>query len=421
MDSDKADAGKTDKKDEPVQWDPAKITVTDSEGTKLFSGSDLLLLCTTPEVIEWEQPKKEKEQNGKEDSKGDSNEPTETSGSTKKEDDRAKSYPRPKELDIKHGEVGAVYRGVMKNWFKEKGFGFVKSPCFQEDVFCLSRSLKGLGAGRIQRELFAGDHVIFTTGVNVKRGNIMVQECWRVSSIHLAYCRPFLDGFLSAGKFPLNEELEVIDHPVKDKRVFAPLKLKTKAGCEVGSFRRISGNRLMLLLNRNKIRFQGAPKPEYEKWEDFRKEVPIMEGTGTMLGETFRYWHKKGKDTEFHKAKREARSAPKPCPPSRMPKLMEFKKKIVEYIQKCKTFSRSYRISRLRELMPKSEFNVGHYGYQKFKDFIKDIPEIEFINENKIKLKGDNRKRTLIPDSNTPTQGSAPKKTKEEAPEQKAE
>mmetsp|Transcript_35753 Transcript_35753/g.66150 ORF Transcript_35753/g.66150 Transcript_35753/m.66150 type:complete len:99 (-) Transcript_35753:247-543(-) len=55
------------------------------------------------------------------------------------------------------------------------------------------------------------------------------------------------------------------------------------------------------------------------------------------------------------------------------------------------------------------------FRYKKFKDFMADIPEIEFINENKVKLKGQSRKRTLAPDSTTETQGSAGKKPKEEA------
>jgi len=394
--------GKAEQKEQPSQWDPEKIFLTDSKGNKLFSGSDLLMLCTTPEQIEFEQPKN-MEVEEKKGGEGDSAEKPSKAAADK-------AYPRPPELDIKPGELGGICRGVMKNWFKEKGFGFVKSDCFRNDVFLLSRNIKGQGHGRAPKELNPGDHVLFTTGKNEKRGedSIMANACWRVSSLHLAYCRPFLDGSLSPGKFPFNEDIELIVHPVVEKRTYAPLKARTKDGCEVGSLRRIDGNRLVLLFNRNKVRFKGAPKPEYDNWEELRGEVPLMQENATMLGETFRYWLKKGKD----QARRDGRRS---CRPSKLPKLMEFKKKIVEHIKSSKTHCRSHRISRLRDLLPKSEFNLNHYGYKKFKDFMADIPEIEFINENKVKLKGQSRKRTLAPDSTTETQGSAGKKPKEEA------
>lgn len=188
-------------------------------------------------------------------------------------------------------------------------------------------------------------------------------------------------------------KIEIFEHPNPKKREFAPFKARIENGDDIGSIRRVSGNQLYLLLNRNVVSFEGTPEKKYQFWENLIEAVPQIPVTEVvMLGQ------KESavigdRDRVPSRGKKDRRNVN----PKKKEKLEACKKIILDHMMSVKGQARSMRISKLRNVLSKKQFNPRHFGMEKFTDLLKLIPEIEFINQQKIRLSsesvGSKRKR----------------------------
>uniref|UniRef100_A0A7S0DG15 CSD domain-containing protein n=1 Tax=Amorphochlora amoebiformis TaxID=1561963 RepID=A0A7S0DG15_9EUKA len=364
------------KEEEDKRVSITEITLTDKEGNKIVDGSELVLLRTVPET----------------------------------------GVPQG---SLKEMEESKVLKGKVKNWIT--GYGFVNTEGLSEDVFVHWKSIRS--KKEAFRELCPGDTVLYRKETNAKGGPVG-QDVRVISSLHLAYAKPFKwdqpKGDIQG------TPLELIQHPKVEKREFAPLKARVKSsGTEIGSARKVDDNRLFLLFNRNNVSFTGIPTREMDKWETFRKEVKDFKTVeASMIGQKMSDFQLKNLPPRVsRKKKREDRFKNFVLRGDKKKELQQHKKTILTFLESGKAVSRSCRISKIRDKLPKDKFNPMHYGMNKFTDLLKQMPEIVFLNENKVALrdqyllrtKGQKRKATDTPDHKTQQNQTGGKKAKTES------
>mmetsp|Transcript_15856 Transcript_15856/g.23898 ORF Transcript_15856/g.23898 Transcript_15856/m.23898 type:complete len:381 (-) Transcript_15856:126-1268(-) len=273
-------------------------------------------------------------------------------------------------------------KGTVKFWQEDKGWGFVNSYGIEKDVFVHFKALKGSS-----KRLYRNDDVLFKWEMG-NRGGPRATAVSRVSNFHLAYAKYF-PLCTTPSDIP-GTPLEIITHPNQEKRELAPFKARVKETKEeVGSLRKMGGNKLVLLFNRFKVHFTGfkEEKKGFEQWEDWfdlvenpMSESAIMHGMEWPLGVLGNGFGSKNK-------------SPRPVTGKQLEKLKEFQERVLTFLRSRRSHARSFRISKLRELLPKSEFVPQRFGFAKFKDFLTNMKEIVLLNDNKIALAEQERKR----------------------------
>ncbi len=256
---------------------------------------------------------------------------------------------------------GGLKMGTVKMW-TDRGYGFLRREDVEDDIFVHLKEIRP----RHCKPLMEGDVVQFKQAVG-KMGKPVAKEVRRISSLHLAFADP-LPADTKPGDMPGFPTLEIIDHPKVEKRGDAPYKLRVKSSMiEVASARRDSDGAFRMLFNRTRIMFQGAPSPSYTQWEKLAVDIPGIQRATAAL--SFLDVPRMRLSVEKQKA------------------LATFRKMIVDFLVARKTHRQSTRISELRAVLPKVKFNPRPFGFTKFRDFLATIKEIEFVNQNKIRLR----------------------------------
>eukprot|EP00467_Chlorarachnion_reptans_P009020 CAMPEP_0114506450 /NCGR_PEP_ID=MMETSP0109-20121206/11432_1 /TAXON_ID=29199 /ORGANISM="Chlorarachnion reptans, Strain CCCM449" /LENGTH=474 /DNA_ID=CAMNT_0001685035 /DNA_START=180 /DNA_END=1604 /DNA_ORIENTATION=+ len=347
-------------------------------GTTLFSGEEICIVRSKPEIKDRDAIK--------------------ARNKTLKESVKGKLKRNVKD--------DALYCGTLKYFNQEKGYGFILCPEIEKDTFFHAYQFVG---NKFQlKNLVNGDILLFERDQNEKGGPV-AKKVRLISTLHLAFATPFPNTLEPKTITAKNGvEIEIFEHPTQEKREFAPFKARVKDGPSIGSIRRVGGNKLYLLLNRNAVKFKGTPREEYRIWGTFVDnvaDVPIAEVE--MLGQKessaigkedfFLNQQKDRKDRELGSWKKQ--------------RLEECKKIILDFMMSTKGHARSTRISSLRNVLSKKQFNPRHFGMERFTDFLKLIPGLEFLNSNKvclnIKLEGSKRKRKEMSSMANPGKGDS--------------